>query len=155
MYGLLFMLLFAIWIIIVVVLYGMDRAGVVFLQRWEKTKVGKQIGAYRYWSDPVTGEGDPGVRSYGTGFFQWIGKVLFWNKLIVLVPKGDPGTHFKIVFHSSDGLCMFSSAVRQIKDGPFKMRMGPENCDFFIVGGEGEVQLEIAGYDNYRTMKTY
>ena len=45
--------------------------------------------------------------------------------------------------------------IRQVSDGPFAMRVGPEECFFFVVS-DGKIQLEKKEYvhrDHYNRKK--
>ena len=83
--------------------------------------------------------------NYGTGFFSWIGKAIFWRKYIVLVPEGPKDYPFVVAFRDSYGVCKYSSRIRRVSNGPFMMRIGPEDCYFYIVGVD-KFQLKKAGY---------
>ncbi|MDD4358310.1 MAG: hypothetical protein PHY30_00665 [Candidatus Pacebacteria bacterium] len=95
---------------------------------------------FRFWSEKVKGEGD-----------ETLGKGALpdnWTKVIVLKSKGDLETLFSIGFINADGNTMISKSERKVGDGLFGMRMGPEDCEFFIVSNQGEVALEFAYYVN-------
>ncbi|HCP09063.1 MAG TPA: hypothetical protein DIT25_04695 [Candidatus Moranbacteria bacterium] len=124
-------------------------------QTWEIVNLGNFLpGGFIVWSNPVTGRGDSKAQHYGLGFIDWIKKAMFWKKRIVLRPMGNLKTEFRIAFHSkTHDLCMVSSAVKRVGDGPFMMRMGPEDCDFYVIGND-LVNLECVGYTR-GSMKLY
>lgn len=122
---------------------------VKYFQRWTNIYGRVAIRKFKYWSNSVLGEGDETLalsKSNMLGFCNWVRKNWKWKKFIILVPKGAPETEFRMGFFSeSFRLCKISSTVRKISDGPFAMRMGPEDCFFFVIG-DGKIILEIAGY---------
>lgn len=120
-------------------------------QRWTAIKYGRiYIGPYTWYSNFVTGVGDKTlkpVRGSSLGLFNWLIKFWYWKRVIVLNPIGDSFVVFQIGFWDRKrDICMVSSAIRKVSDGPFAMRLGPDNCDFFIFGTY-EVELESLGYD--------
>lgn len=121
-----------------------------YLQKWTDVIYGSTgIGRFKEWSNIVLGKGDETLRPSKPkmlGFWNWLKKNWRWKKFIILMPYGDLETEFKMGFYSKQyGICKISSAIRKISDGPFAMRMGPEDCYFFVVGTE-EIVLEIVGY---------
>lgn len=123
----------------------------IFLQGWEDIEYkGKNPRFFHHWSNLVEGVGDERLgssRSAMVGSFNWFRKHLLWKKYIILAPKaGRRDVNFRMGFYSKQfNICKISGAVRNVSDGPFAMRMGPENCHFFVVG-TGEIELSIAGY---------
>ncbi|MBU2540099.1 hypothetical protein KJ786_02985 [Patescibacteria group bacterium] len=65
-----------------------------------------------------------------------------WRKIIILMPTGDPKTRFSIGFYKDD-IYKLSTATRKVRNGPFGMRMGPENCGFFIVSNKKDRRLGL------------
>lgn len=120
--------------------------GTIFRQVWRDAEVGEPIEGtdFKHWSEPVIGVGYDGVRDYKVGILGWIGKALFWQKRIVLVPEG-PNWPFVIAFRDAHGVCKYSSCIRNVNQGPFMMRIGSHNCAFFVVG-QAKIQLKVAGY---------
>lgn len=122
-----------------------------FIQGWQDVEYKKKDPRlYHHWSNLVEGKGDERLkpsRSSMLGFFNWIRKHLFWKKYIVLAPKSPHGdVSFLVGFYDmQNNICKVSSISRHISDGPYAMRMGPENCHFFVVG-TGEIELSISGY---------
>ncbi len=90
---------------------------------------------FKWWSPKVKGEGDSAMPKGS--------RTSDWRKIIILQPVGAPKTIFSMGFSSIFGDTATSDAIRRIEEGPFGMRMGPEDCEFFIVSNEGEVQLEF------------
>jgi len=105
-------------------------------QHWRDVKFGDER-EFRFWSS-VTGKGDEALLP-GSPLGNW-------RKIIVLKPMGDLETVFSIGFSSISGDTKVSDATRRIKEGPFGMRMGPEDCDFFISSNDGKIELEIVQY---------
>lgn len=69
--------------------------------------------------------------------------------VIILNPTGSPKTVFSIGFSDVSGNnSKISNATRRVEEGPFGMRMGRNDCDFFIVSNNGEVGLELVEYAN-------
>ncbi len=122
----------------------------VYFQNWQDITYCKTpLGNFKYWSNIVFGKGDENLKpskSSMLGFLNWLRKNREWKKFIILLPEGDSNTIFRMGFYSEQfRICKISSATRKISDGPFAMRMGPEDCYFFIVG-TGEVKVKIPGY---------
>jgi hypothetical protein len=131
------------------------------------------MGGLKRWSEMTGAEGDPKFKERldnagparkmllqfigqkpedFLGLWGWIKKVLFWKKRVVLEVEGVPGTHYAVGFYDHHlGLCKISTAVRDIDDGPFQMRVGPGNIHFFVVA-DAEVKLRNRGcfYANTR-----
>lgn len=126
---------------------------VYYFKKWTDAIYNKtEIGDFQFWfwSNMVLGKGDENLKfsfSPILGPINWLKKHLKWKKFIVLIPKGDPETKFKVGFYSEDwGICKIAPMKgRKISDGPFAMRMGPEDYYFFVVGDD-LIELEIAGY---------
>ena len=120
----------------------------VFFQSWREVQFEEPIEkGYHNWSNGVIAERDiRPCKNYGLGFWNWLGKLLFWDRRVILVPSGLPEVNFYIVFRDSHGRYLASSAKRRIGNGPFMMRTGPSDIKFFIVGKDGGVKLSIAGY---------
>jgi len=108
-------------------------------QIWRKVLYLKtNLRKFKHWSNLVSGEGD--------GILDPSAHKDTWEKFIILVPNGNLDTEFRPGFYSEKfDICKVSSRVREISDGPFAMRMGPDDCHFFVVGTD-KVELEIAGY---------
>ncbi len=134
----------------------------IFLQWWRD--VVYREGSYHddvldkdfgFWSDLVLGKGDQILspsQSFMFGPINWLIKYFTWKKYIVLRPTiidrgiSTEDIEFHVGFWSKRfGVCKVSSATRHVSGGPFSMRMGPEDCHFFIVADK-EVELSIAGY---------
>lgn len=123
----------------------------ILWQSWETVFYGRKgVENFLYASNLVKGERDDSLRpsrSPMLGPINWIIKCLKWKKYIILVPKGGLHTKFQVGFYDEVyGTCKMSSAIRKVYDGPFAMRMGPNDCYFFIVGYNEVVTLEVAGY---------
>lgn len=112
----------------------------------------REVGEYHdtrrfwFWSSLVRSEGDKSLppSSPKSPSKQW----KTWRKVIKLRPQGDPTTHFSMGFKDAFGRVMISTAKRRVGDGPFGMRVGPEDCELFIVSNEGLVGLEFVKYTN-------
>lgn len=106
-------------------------------QIWRKINY-RDIKKFRFWSVLVRGEGDETLAPGSS--------LKAWKKVIVLKPLGEPKTVFSMGFSDNFGHIMVSSASRRVEEGPFGMRMGPEDCRFFIASNNGEVGLEFVEY---------
>ena len=107
------------------------------LQIWRKVDYGDER-KFKFWSSKVKGKGDETLAKDSS--------LKDWKKVIVLKPIGNLKTRFSMGFSSIFGETKVSSAIRRVEDESFGMRMGPEDCDFFIVSNEGEVGLEFVEY---------
>ena len=106
-------------------------------QKWRVVEYGDKA-EFKFWSGKVTGKGDESLSSESP--------IDSWKEIIVLVPYGNPETKFSIGLSTVFGVTQMSDAERKIGDGCFGMRMGPDNCDFFIASNEGEVKLVFMKY---------
>jgi len=106
------------------------------LQLWPKVQYNSR--KFKWWSVKVKGEGDTAL-SKGSPRGRW-------RKIIILQPLGAPNTTFSIGFSSAFGETRISTAQRKVVEGPFGMRMGPEDCWFFIASNKGEVELNLMRY---------
>lgn len=107
-------------------------------QKWTSVVYGETKG-FTHWSNLVLGLGDENLKQ-GDGFLKW-------KKLVILIPSGNSDVRFQVGFYGKGtGICGISSTVRMVGDGPYAMRMGPEDCNFFVVSNDGPVELKIAGY---------
>jgi len=106
-----------------------------------------------FYSEFVLGERDKTLkpsRSKMLGPINWLIKYLRWKKYIILLPelKDDKvkDAEFLVGFKSEKfDICKVSLISRIISDGPFAMRIGPEDCHFFIVS-KYDVKLKVVGY---------
>jgi len=110
----------------------------VIKSRWKRISKYEDKGEFKFWSSEVEGKGDETLGK-GTSLEEW-------TKVIVLMPKGNSDTIFSMGFSSVFGDTIVSDAVRRIGEGPFGMRIGPEDCEFFIVSNQGEVKLDFVCY---------
>lgn len=106
-------------------------------QIWRKVGYG-DTRKFRFWSPQVRGEGDETLAKNSS--------LKDWKKVVVLRPTGNPKTTFSMGFSDVFGNIKVSSATRRAEEGPFGMRMGPEDCRFFIVSNGGAVGLEVVGH---------
>jgi hypothetical protein len=106
-------------------------------QVWRKINYG-DAKKFKFWSPQMSGKGD-GTLTKGAPLNDW-------KKVIIFSPRGYPKTAFSIGFKDISGLSKISRAIRRVEQGPFGMRMGPEDCNFFVASNEGEVRLEVLGY---------
>lgn len=107
-------------------------------QIWRKVVYG-DFRKFRYWSPRIWGERDRSLTIESPR--------KDWKKIIVLKPIiSPPGTIFSIGFITVSGHVEVSTVTRKVEDGPFGMRMGPDDCGFFIVSNEGEVWLSFVEY---------
>jgi hypothetical protein len=96
--------------------------------------------SFKFWSAKIPGTGD---KSLPKG-----DPIKKWRKIIVLRPIGNLETVFSVGFNDILGRSKVSSATRKIKDGLFGMRMGPDDCQFFVASNTGEVKLEFVEYSD-------
>jgi len=104
-------------------------------QIWRKISY-RDVKKFRFWSTQIRGEGDETLAKESS--------LKDWRKVVVLKPLGDLKTVFSVGFSDNFGNVKVSKASRRVEEGPFGMRMGPEDCRFFIVSNNGEVGLEFA-----------
>ena len=77
---------------------------------------------------------DDWQRAYNyDGFWGWIRKYRNWHFCMVLEPIGDRDTMFKIGYCDSAG-CKIAPVERFVGEGLFAMRVGPKECDYFVIG---------------------
>ncbi len=93
---------------------------------------------FKFWSSKIKGKGDETLEK-GVSLKKW-------TKVIILNPKGEPDTTFLIGYVPYFGDITVARVTRRIYRGPFGMRMGPEDCEFFIVSNHKEVELEFVRY---------
>ncbi len=91
-----------------------------------------------FWSAKIIGKGDKSL------FAKASRKT--WNKIIVLEPLGSADTVFFLGFSDIFGNTKVLISPRKVGDGQFGMRMGPEDCEFFIVSLMAEVGLRVVCY---------
>jgi len=94
----------------------------------------------RFWSNKIKGKGD-----------QTISKDLLfprdWKRVIVLRPIGDPETTFSMgSVIAGTNKVKVSNIVRPIRKGLFGMRLGSDDCEFFVASNTGKVKLEFVKY---------
>lgn len=101
-------------------------------QRWRNITHGGE-GKFKFWSGLVKVEGDKTLEK-GCPMKNW-------KRAIVLGPVGDSKVRFSMGFKAIDGTTKISTATRRIEDGLFCMRLGPDDCEFFIASNDGRVYL--------------
>ena len=103
-------------------------------QRWRKVEGGDKK-KFKFRSSLVKVEGDKSLSKDAP--------IRSWTKIILLRPVGLLGRcKFSMGFRAIDGTTKISNAVRKTGDGCFGMRLGPEDCEFFIASNDGRVYLE-------------
>lgn len=110
----------------------------IIKSEWKKRVEYGSKDEFRFWSEKVKGEGDKDLEAKRP--------LEKWRKVIILKPKGSPDTIFSMGFSSVFGDTIVSNLVRRIEEGPFGMRMGSEDCEFFIVSNQGKVELRFSRY---------
>jgi len=110
----------------------------IIKSEWKRVDGYGNKDIFKFWSPKVKGEGDKKLEER-TGPEKW-------TKVIVLMPKGNPDNIFSMGFHSVFEDIIVSNAVRRIERGVFGMRMGPKDCEFFIVSNQGKVELDFVRY---------
>ena len=106
-------------------------------QIWKKVIYGNK-NAFKFWSPKVKGESDKDLSKDSP--------MKDWRKVIVLRPIGNPETTFSMGFSDIFGNTKVSSAKRKVKQGSFGMRMGPDDCGFFVVSNDDMVELKFVEY---------
>lgn len=105
-------------------------------QTWRSVEYrGAEFG---FWSPKIKGRGDSSLANDSS--------MESWAKIILLSPTGKPDTMFSIGFSDVFGNTKISSAKRKVKDGPFGMRMGPQDCEFFVASAEDSIGLAFMKY---------
>jgi len=107
------------------------------------------LGGLKEWSDMVSADGDSRLAGQAPenflGFWGWIKKVLFWKKRITLEVDGEADVYYVVGFYDETlNLCKICTKARQVSEGPFLMRVGPNKLSFFVVAEE-EVTLKSSG----------
>ena len=110
----------------------------VIKSKWKRKVEYGDKDEFKFWSPKVKGKGDKTLEK-GTPLEKW-------TKVIVLMPIGSPDIIFSMGFSSVFGDTIVSDAVRRIGESSFGMRMGPEDCEFFIVSNQGKVELDFVHY---------
>jgi len=118
----------------------------------EQKYLRKSREEFDYYSSSVKGEGDEDLPEDAS--------MEEWTKVIILKPTGKNKTIISPGFETVFGDVLVSNATRRVGSNPFGMRMGPEDCQFFVVSNEGEVGLEFVEYahiddDRYRSLPLY
>lgn len=106
-------------------------------QFWRKIEYGDRT-KFKFWSLKVKGEGDKNLAKKTP--------MRKWRKIIILNPIGELETVFSIGYSDIFGNTKICNAKRRVGQAYFGMRMGPEDCEFFIVSNYGEVELEFIKY---------
>lgn len=87
---------------------------------------------------------DDQQRAYNyDGFWGWIRKHFNWNLCVILEPIGDRDTMFKIGYRDSAS-CKITPIERFVREGLFAMRVGPKECDYFVIGDKKISLREVA-----------
>lgn len=106
-------------------------------QRWRKVTYGDET-KFKFWSPKTKIEGDKSSKNGSP--------ISSWAKAVLLEPTVRPGgsfeTTFSMGFSDAFGNTKVSSVTRKVNEGLFGMRIGPEDCEFFIVSNNEEVGLE-------------
>lgn len=106
-------------------------------QKWQEVSY-RDVKKFRFWSTQVRGEGDETLAEDSS--------LKNWKKVVILKPLGNPKTTFSMGFSDAFDHTEVSNAKRRVEEGPFGMRMGREDCRFFIVSNSGIVGLEVVGH---------
>lgn len=123
---------------------------VKWLQKWTLVRDRfRPLGKYRIWSNEVRGEGDkslPPRTEEMLGFKNWFKKNKEWKKCIIILPLGAEDIEFRIAYRDPVYKSLrVSSVVRTVSQGPFALRMPPEDL-YFSVAGKSRVRLAILAY---------
>jgi len=130
----------------------MSRLVVGLWEEVEYRKSGLDIhgfGGLNEWSDMTSAEGDLRLKGKHSkdylGLWGWIKKVFTWKKRIMLEVAGEADVFYAVGFYDSNlNLCKICTKTRQVGDGPFLMRVGPETIHYFVIS-EKKVQLYNRG----------
>lgn len=102
-------------------------------QKWIVVKF--RGGEFRFWSGKEHCVGDSRL-SQEAPKKKWKGVFLF-------APTGSLDAIFYIGIVSPSGVAqILSNKTRRVKDGFFGMRVGPQNCEFFVASDDAMVQLQ-------------
>ncbi|HXK32105.1 MAG TPA: hypothetical protein VJ378_01370 [Candidatus Paceibacterota bacterium] len=108
----------------------------IWLQSWNNVFYGETT-RFKFWSAQILIEGDKSLPERTP-----MGK---WRKVAIFNAIGDPDTVFSVGFIDFLGRCRVSGATRKVRQGLFAMRLGREDCRFFIASNKGEVRIECLG----------
>ncbi len=104
-------------------------------QRWKKVNIKED---FKYCSGFTEVKGDKNLPENAPRE-EW--------KIVIFEPAPRPGgsreATFSMGFMLPDGTAKVSNVKRKINDGPFAMRIGPGDCNFFIVSDETPVALQV------------
>lgn len=113
------------------------KINLFWLWRWRRIKY-RNRKRFHFWSPQITGKGDETLAKDAP--------IHSWRRIIVLKPIGGNNNAFRIGYKDFLGNTKISNAERVIRQGPFGMRMGPQDCNFFIASNDGKVDLELGEY---------
>lgn len=126
----------------------------IYWQKWTKAVYRGYIKNFPFWSNMVKTERDATLatsKNYESGWWNWLLKNWSWKKFVVLRIDCQEGTIIRPGFNEKKSnkiwLCRVSSAVFKVSpdDNLIALRMGPEDCEFFIIADK-DVRITIAGY---------
>ena len=112
----------------------------IVLQFWRKVRYGDRR-QFKFWSARMTAAGDQSLMDTVHPY-----RMKDWKKVAIFSPSGVPDTVFFVGFSDIFGNTKISSIPRRIKDGLFGLRLGPDDCQFFVCSNDGEVGLTLAEY---------
>ncbi|HCU70438.1 MAG TPA: hypothetical protein DIC35_01635 [Candidatus Moranbacteria bacterium] len=126
---------------------------IVWPTKWEKLLLNKKIvisGEEYSNLEKVLVKGNPDYLAAGRGFWGWIIKFFFWREGVVLHVTGLPKVKYVLGFECVGGESMYFSKTRMLEDGPFMMRIGPGEVNFFILGND-KISLHEVGRTSIKT----
>jgi len=79
-----------------------------------------------------------------------------WTKIVILRPIGPSDAQFSMGFIAYNGYTAICDTPRRVVDGPFGMRMGPEDCSFFIAAKTNQpLGLDVSRLTNGGYIEVY
>ena len=124
-----------------------------YRQKWKKIsypEVGFKTPAriYRSWSPKVFAEGDESLDEESPQHIWQEWRVVHWTKVVVLNPtvqdEEKEDVEFTVGFTNKFGDTEIATGIsRRVNEALFAMRMGPDDCHYFIVSKEEGVELGL------------
>ncbi len=107
-------------------------------RKWKSCQYNQPVGNFPRFSNIIVGRKDSWLK-----FLPNPDNRFFWTKKILLRPVyGDDTKTFFVAFQDKNGKSKYYSELRTVEQGPFYMRLGPENGQFFLIS-QSSVKLAI------------
>jgi hypothetical protein len=126
---------------------------IVWPTKWEILPLNNEIiiGGEKYSNlVKVKVSGNPEHPAAGKGFWGWIKKFFFWKEGVVLHITGLSKVKYVLGFEILGGESMYFSKTRMVENGPFMMRIGPGEANFFILGND-KISIHEIGRTSIKT----